>query len=381
MATISIVAPASNARVKGTVEVRARITGGTSVSDVVIEIGMPEYGTFPAGRRTDGDWSCFWDTTKKLLDRTTPIPTDELFWITARATVDGVRISATYVPVITANIADPTLPAGGWRSALAWSANYSSTWAQWEASYSATIGAAYAKLVNDPTGRSRKVICASVPNSAKDDADQPNNTTVRFQAASKRNIVEGDEFCVGFSFMPSADFPSVYPAKDPANPNGTAATGYIALFQFYGPPYVQGSPLVFYAYRPAITDPLDEFTIRGNELNAGDPWPLFAIPYQRGRWTDVVFRIKASQSIEKGWMELYVNQGATTTVQAKPFVNGLVRVPRVLLRSDSEEFRTDMQLYRVSDRFENVTVWHTGHKVAQTVADADPKSYRTGWRY
>lgn len=381
MATISIVAPASNARVKGTVEVRARVTGGTSVSDVVIEIGMPEYGTFEAGRRADGDWSCFWDTTKKLLDRTTPTPCNQYFWITARATVDGERISATYVPVYTANVADPALPTGGWRSALAWSANYGGTFSQWKSSCSATIGTAYASLVNDPTGRSRKVIRASVPNSAVGDPDQPNSTTVRFQAAGRRNIVEGDEFCVGWSFMPSDDFPTVYPAKDPANPDGPAATGYIALFQFYGPPYTQGAPLILHANRLTSSEPLDEFVIRGNELNVGDPWPLLAIPYQRGRWTDVVLRIKASQSVNRGWMELYVNQGATTTVQPKPFVNGLVRVPRVLLRSDSEEFRTDMQIYRVANRIDNVTVWHTGHKVAKTVAEADPKSYRSGWRY
>jgi hypothetical protein len=140
---------------------------------------------------------------------------------------------------------------------------------------------------------------------------------------------------------------------------------------------VKGSPLVLHAHRRTLADPVDEFNIRGNSLNPGDPADQLAIPYRRGRWTDIVFRIHASSSIERGWMEAYVNQGGSTAVQPVT-VNGLTRLPRVLLRPDSQAFRTDMQIYRVVDRIPTVTLWHTGHKIAETVDQADPRSYRNG---
>ena len=68
--------------------------------------------------------------------------------------------------------------------------------------------------MNDPMRANRRAIRASVPDSARYDAEQPTKTTVRFQSSSRRNIVEGDEFCVGFAFMPPADFPTVYPKND-----------------------------------------------------------------------------------------------------------------------------------------------------------------------
>jgi type IV secretory pathway TrbD component len=39
-----------------------------------------------------------------------------------------------------------------------------------------------------------------------------------------------------------------------------------------------------------------------------------------------------------------------------------------------------MQIYRVVDRIPSVTLWHTGHRIARTVAEADPRSYRNGPR-
>ncbi|KQX05674.1 MULTISPECIES: hypothetical protein [unclassified Leifsonia] len=380
MATIAIISPATETRVSGTVNVVAKITGGTKVSGVTIIVGVPEFGTREAKGVGGGKYYIAWNTTRKLVDNVTPTPSDGVFWIRARAVVDGVTITSPFIGVATANrFQNDALPTGGWRSELAWAAKYDGTLEQWKAGHGAVVGAKYVQLVNDPIlGSARKVAKISVPESARYDADQPTKTTVRFQSSSRRNIVEGDEFCVGFAFMPPADFPTVYPKSDPANPNGPDATGYIALFQFYGPPYVQGSPLVLHADRRLASDPLDEFVVRGNELNAGDPWPYLSLPYRRGRWTDVVLRIHVSRSISKGWIETYVNQGAATSVQPVPFVNGAHRVPRVLARPDSEAFRTDMQIYRVANRFPVVSMYQTGHRIARTVAEADPRSYRNG---
>lgn len=379
MASIEVVAPRADARVSGAVELRARITGGGQASRVAFVVGAAEHGTLPAVPLGAGEYGATWDSTVKLVDRSTPTPGDALYWVTARASVDGVDLTAPYVPLVTANRPVDGLPAGGWRPELAWEADYDGTLEDYARSHSAVIGLAHASLEDDPTGRPRRVLRASVPDSAADDADQPTEGTVRFQAAGRRAIVEGDELCVGWSFLLGDDFPTVHPADDPANPDGPRGTGYVALFQLYGPPYTQGSPLVLHADRRSPAEPLDELVIRGNELNPGDPFPLLAIPYRRGRWTDVVLRLRASRSIESGWIEAYVNQGEAGAVRPVPFVGGLLRVPRVLLRADSEPFRTDMQVYRVAGRLERVTVWHTAHRVARTVAAADPRTYRPDW--
>jgi hypothetical protein len=379
MASIAVTAPADGGRVQGKVDVRVRVSGGDEVRNVVIVIGDPAAGSKRAERLRGREYGYRWDTTRKVDDKDVPAPGDAVFWISATAVVDGVRVEAPPVVVTTANAEAPEVQdAGGWRPELAWAASYDGTKREWLESHDAVVGGDYAELREDPVlGWARRVVKVSVPNSAKNDDDQPTSSTVRFQSSSAQNIREGDEFCVGFAFLPPADFPSVYPRDDVTNPRDSEATGYIAIFQFYGPPYEQGSPFVLQARRRSPDDPVDEFTLSGNELNPGDPAPHLALPYRRGTWTDVVFRIRASSSIERGWLETYVNQGESTRVRPL-LVNGLHRVPRVLLRDNSEPHRTDMQIYRVNDRFERVTLWHTGHKIARTVEEADPRSYRNG---
>jgi hypothetical protein len=378
MASIAVTTPVDGTRVQGKVDVRVQVTGGNEVGDVVVVIGDPTAGTKKAERTRRGDFRYRWDTTRQLAERT-DAPSDAVFWITARAVVDGVEVQAPYVVVTTAN--NPVAGAqgaGGWRPELAWAAHYVGTKREWLESHEAVVGGDYAELRDDPVlGRERRVMEVSVPNSAKDDEDQPTSSTVRFQSSSAQNIREGDEFCVGFAFFPPEDFPTVYPEDDVTNPRGPEATGYIAIFQFYGPPYEQGAPFLLQARRRTPEDPVDEFLLRGNELNPGDPATHLSLPYRRGRWTDVVFRIRASSSIEDGWVETYVNQGESTAVRPL-LINGRLRVPRVLLRPNSEPHRTDMQIYRVNDRYERVTLWHTGHKITRTVEEADPRSYREG---
>ncbi|MBB3676981.1 Ig-like domain-containing protein [Modestobacter versicolor] len=381
MASIAVTSPSDGDRVSGTVDVTVRVSGGSEVGEVTVVIGLPEAGTRTATRVRDREYRVRWDTTRKLVDPDVAAPSDALFWITARAEVDGVQVDAPHVAVTTANrssAAGSRAAAGGWRPELAWAADYSGSTERWRESHAVVVGSAYAEVQDDPVlGAARRVVAVSVPNSAKRDEDQPTDTTVRFQSSSPRTVVEGDEFCVGFAFLPPPDFPTVFPDDDPTNP-GDRATGYIALFQFYGPPYEQGSPFVLHANRRTVDDPVDEFAVRGNELNPGDPVAFLALPYRRGRWTDVVFRVRASSSIEEGWVETYVNQGESTAVRPVQLTTGTVRLPRVLLRPDSEPFRTDLQLYRVNDRFDRVSVLFTGHRIAETVEEADPRSYRDG---
>jgi hypothetical protein len=380
MASIALVAPAANAHVSGTVDVRVRVSDGTAVGEVTVVIGNPRYGTRTATPAGDRDYVVRWDTRRKLADPNVPAPGDAVFWITASAVVDGVQVDAPPMPVVTDNARPTARPvSGGWRPELAWRADYSGSTRRWKSSCEAVVGSAYATVAEDPVlGAARRAVRVSVPDSARHDEEQPTSGTVRFQASSPRRITEGDEFCVGFAFLPPADFPSVHPRDDVTNPRGPAATGYIAIFQFYGPPYEQGSPFVLHSERRVPDDPVDEFAVRGNELNPGDPVPALSLPYRRGRWTDVVFRIRASASIEDGWVETYVNQGESRQVRAVPLGGSQVRLPRVLLRPNSQAFRTDMQIYRVAGRFGRVAMWHTGHTIARTVEEADPLSYRGG---
>jgi hypothetical protein len=381
VASITVTAPSDRARVSGTVDVLVQVSGGSRVGEVTVVIGLPEAGTRTATRVGNRTYRVRWDTTRKLVDADVAAPADALFWITAYAEVDGVQVDAPYVAVTTANrssAARGRVPAGGWRPELAWAADYGGSTGRWRESHPVVVGSAYAEVLDDPVlGAARRVIGVSVPDSAKHDADQPTDTTVRFQASSPRTVVEGDEFCVGFAFLPPPDFPTVFPDDDPTNP-GDRATGYIALFQLYGPPYDHGSAFVLHANRRSVDDPVDEFTVRGNELNPGDPVAFLTLPYRRGRWTDVVFKLRASSSIERGWVETYVNQGESTSVRPVRLADGTVRLPRVLLRPDSEAFRTDLQLYRVNGRFDRVSIFFAGHRIARTVADADPGSYRNG---
>lgn len=365
--------PANGAKVTGVVPLRAKIVG-TAISNVRFEIGAPQYGTVTATRISAGVYGYSWESRRSLVDGSKRT-NDGAYWITVRATVDGKQYVATYVRVITGNLPLKGIPVGGWRNDLAWSADYSGTITQWKKSHSATVGSARASLTSDPVRKGRKAIKATIPDSAVKDSDQPTSNTVRFQSAAKRNIVEGDEFCVGFSIMPPADFPTTYAPGDKTNPAGTKGTGWINIFQFFGPPYSATPSLILQANRRGPEDPLDEFFLARNDLNEGEPLPLFSFPYNRGRWTDIVMRIHASRSIDRGWIEFYVNQGASTSVQPVAYINGLTRIPRVTLRSDSGAFRTDMQIYRIVDRIATVSLWHTGHKVGRNVADVDPRSY------
>lgn len=381
MASVSIVSPGPRERVSGTVDVVVAVDAdGGRVGAVQVVIGPASYGTRTASARGGGRYAYRWRSDHRLVDPDVAAPGDAVFWLRASAEVDGAVLQAPAVAVVTANRGRTRGARGGWRPDLAWAADYSGSLDRWRDGHGAVVGDQRSRLVDDPVlGAARRVLRVDVPDSLGGGEDQPTQSTVRFQSSSPRAIVEGDELCVGFAVMLPEDFPTVYPQDDPGNPSGRA-TGYVALFQVYGPPYVQGSPLVLHADRRTPDDPLDELTITGNELNPGDPDALLALPYRRGVWTDVVLRLRASSSIEDGWIETWVNQGGSSGVRPLTLQGVGVRVPRVLLREDSQAFRTDLQVYRVRGRIEHVGLWFAGHRIAATVAEADPGSYARGAR-
>lgn len=378
-------------------------------SQVAIVVGER---VFPATR--DGQTRVWrapaWDTRVKLEAPDAGSPSNHLAWIRAEATAAGTTHRTALLPVFTANYDYGPLPDGGWRPELAWAADYSGTKADWLAGFAGPVpGSAYASLVADPIrGASRKVIKVSLPDSAKNDADQPTGSP-RFQAQqpttpSTKGFFEGDEFCVGFAVLVPASssaavggggFPSV-------NVSRTNTEQHIAIFQMYGPqassptdyPSGRGAITILDANRRVASDPIDRFHIEANQLNGGDPGLVVEFPYNRGQWTDVVLCMHMSASIKRGWLEVWLNQGQSTTVQPVPLIGGKLRLPRVtawpetstpavppslvngtLVQGGSRRHRTDMQIYRSPTAYDEVTLFHTAHRVGPTPASVDPRSY------
>lgn len=375
---IRVISPSPGGTVAGTIQLIAMVHGITP-DYVLIQIGAT------AVRATEevrpGVWQATlpWDTTSKILDPQTDAPSNALYWIRAIARAQGVRHESEWVTATTHNIHFGALAVGGWRPSLAWAADYSSKEAWNDSLSSSAIGSAYATLVPDPVpapgraeaGADRKMIRAGVPDSARRDADQPTRSP-RFQASSPIALREGDEFYVGWSIFVDEGFPPVFVAD--------AGVGHIAIFQLYGGPYLpgRGAMTIIDAERTSDSDPVDVFQMTGNQMNPGDPGPVFRFPCNRGGWTDIVLGFHLSADVTKGWIEVYLNQGEHSSVQPVTLFGGLTRLPRTLLWPNSTAHRTDMQIYRSPTAYDAVTLSHTAHRIGQTVASVDPKSYPGG---
>ncbi|WP_243075671.1 hypothetical protein [Microbacterium sp. SS28] len=351
-----------------------------------------------------------WDTTRRLRDTSTLSPSNYCAWVQVHATYSGAPQSTQPFPVYTANYDYGGLADRSWNPQIEWAADYSSMSA-WLASFTGTIfGRSYASLVNDPVrGKSRKAIKVTLPDSARFDSDQPTNSP-RFQAQQPtaspwRGVTEGDTFYVGFAvYVPktnssaagSGGFPTVR-VSDPEKTNK-----HIAIFQMFGPqaseptsyPAGRGAITIIDANRNSEAEAPDRFHIDANQLNGGDPGFLVDFGYNRGAWTDIVLGIKMSADIQRGWIEVYLNQGEHSSVQPVRLFGGKTRLPRVtawpswskpavpatyvggeLVTGGSYSHRTDMQIYRSPTAYDEVTLLHTGHSVGPTPESVDPRSY------
>lgn len=416
--TISISSLTHGQDVTGTVPLKLNINATGTVSRAWFQLGTIERDAARVGTTTE--WAAAeWDTTKKLRDGTGS-PSNYRCWIKGFVTVDGTTYSTDLIYVETANYSYGTLPAGGWRSNLAWGATYTTKEA-WLDSYPKksdgktpptytplVYGSAYADVVDDPTlGPARKVMKVSLPDTARLDAEQPTNSP-RFQAQSPSTFYEGDEFYVGFSiYVPTSSSSAVGANGFPVvNVSSTEepTSQHIAIFQMYGPqattpdyPDGRGAITIIDTNRRTSSDPGAMFHIESNQLNGGDPGFLVEFPYNRGAWTDIVLGFHMSADIKRGWIEVYLNQGQYTSVQPVQLFGGTYRLPRVsawpaspspalptaydkqgnVVQSTggSKRHRTDMQIYRSPTAYPSVTLYHTGHKIGPTAASVDPKSY------
>lgn len=393
-ASVAVTFPVDNATLaSGTITISAIATGATGLKFKLGQVLKT------ATQGPVGTWSYAFDTT---INPNSGLVASDDFAVSIQAIASfaaGPDISSAIVWAKTSNLPVVPLPAaGGWRPEIAWSANHSGTVAQWKSSYEYVRGyqadgiTPTWSLIPDPTGRSRQVIRAIVPNNV-DRGDQPTGN-VRFQAQAPRSsgkgIREGDEFCVGYSIMVSNDFPEMYGNNDPEDPDYPDANGmgYINLFQFWGPDnidgtnsYVGGSPWTTGVRRrgPGENTSNGAFTrkqtVQSQEVYAGNPDTHLQFAYPKMKWVDIVHRVHISLSIERGWVETYINLGDSATVQPV-LLGGKLRIPRILRKNAThQDWRTDVQIYRRVNEIDSLTAYFYGHKHAQTIAQADPLSY------
>ncbi len=402
------VTPAPNSTQTGVAPVAVTFSADVSVTEVTLCVGKLQLAL---DETAPGIWKgTGWNTLARPAAPELVSPSDFCAWVRIAATIDGTPQESSLFPVFTGNYNYGELPSPGWHGALAWSADYTDI-DRWRASYSGrVVGAAYASLIADPlVGAVRNVVTASIPDEAAADRDQP-TPSPRFQAAQPTDgttagLDEGNEFYVGFSvFVPSVDsaehgaggFPTVVPSTAGSTDN------HIAIYQLYGPqaatpvsyPRGRGAIINLDANRTSDAESGEQFGIRANQLNGGDPWPLVEFGYNRGAWTDIVIGMRLSADIRHGWIEVHLNQGATASVRPAPLFGGRTRVPRVGLWPESSvpavpettvdgvtvtggssDQSTQMQIYRRTGVYPEVTLLHTAHRVGPTVESVDPGSY------
>ena len=395
----------------GTVPLAAQFDLSSGVpSAVAIAIGGTTRPMIRVGS-TDVWRADSWDTMRKLANPSATSPNNFLVWAQVKATY-GTRVDSTSLfPVYTGNYRYGDLPDRGWDPALAWSADYSSMTA-WLGSLTAGIpGKSYASLVNDPVrGASRKAIKVTLPDSARFESDQPTSSP-RFQAQQPtalpwRGISEGHAFYTGFAvYVPPRQLEREWLGRFPDCSLSDAQTRESSILRSSRctgrrPISPTTIPLVVGRSRSSTrTGACLHRSVRtgstSRRISSTAATPAFVVdfPYNRGAWTDIVMGLKMSADIRRGWIEIYLNQGGSSTVQPVKLFGGKTRLPRVtawpttstpavpatfdgtLVQGGSYSHRTDMQIYRSPTAYEEVTLLHTAHRVGSTVASVDPRSY------
>jgi hypothetical protein len=377
---VTMTSPANGATVVGSVSFSATVDASLGATSVVFETGRPErtpYAAAKSGTTTTWNGTRVW---KSSLDNAevNAVVNDYRCAIRAKATTPSGVVYSPYIYVITNNKPIVGAPTPAWNAAHAWSADYS-TWTTYKNSFSSAIGEDHTTIVTDPRGVHGNVAFAQMPNTPTNLAEQPTTSSVRWQFSTRTELQSGSLTYFGFAFMPATNFPTMYKANDPADPDypDPNGTGHIAIMQNYGGPYVRGPGFALDARYEHADDTYNEFRMIGNAMNPGDPGKLFGIPYHKNLWTDFVFGVALSPDINKGWMEAYVREpadGAGSPLRQLT-LNGMLRVPRVLFQIDGVGNRWDNQIYRRKDEYSMVSCYFAKQKIGSTPASVDPHSY------
>ena len=150
-------------------------------------------------------------------------------------------------------------------------------------------------VVDDPVlGRARKVLKFEVHQSDTGPTENP-----RAQIETPYDFTEGADRYFGFSLYFPASFPSQLP------PQGWVTVGA----QAYGPPY-DGAAGTSLRVQNAPGGGGAEIRWQRNDSYAWDiPWRGPRIDQVRGRWVDLVQRIKLHRDPRVGFVEMWMNTG------------------------------------------------------------------------
>ncbi len=158
------------------------------------------------------------------------------------------------------------------------------------AAYASTHNANRVSIVDDPVlGDRRKVTRFTVY-----DSDDQLTGNPRAQLETAKFWQAGQEHYVGMSFYFPQDFPMQQDTKQ-----------WLNLGEVYGPPYAGASPNGLFVKRVSTGGQVIAWQ-RNGQYGWDRP---FELPLVKGRWHDLVFRIKLSSDPQVGFWEAWANTG------------------------------------------------------------------------
>lgn len=272
-------------------------------------------------------------------------------------------------------VGDVPEPANGYRTALTWAADYSTTLSALKASYA--IDGAYIKgsstlsLVTSPLGGTRKFMKAVVPNILPGVTANP-----RMQANSPVNVLDGDEFWFGVTYIFPTDWPAI------ARPTAAAPhPGFLQVFQLFGEPF-GGGPTVSLTFRTdggydsGDPDILRWGFNRDNSPADGFTGLAWQWKMQRNIYVDIAMRMRMGRTAATGSVEIWMDVG--TGWKKQVLFGGVKRIGCTTIGTvnTTGPQSTHVQCYRTVDKFpQDVTIFIGGHKIGPTFESVDPHSY------
>jgi hypothetical protein len=223
--------------------------------------------------------------------------------------------------------------------------------------YATVIHPERVSIVDDPVlGSARKVAKLTVY-----DTDTGPTSNPRAQMETSRFWDEGEEFYVGVAYYFPRDFPTI---------NGTGAAHWVNIGEVYGPPYAGGGPNKILLKR--LADGREVICLERNQnYNYDRP---FTLPLARGRWTDLVMRIKLSQDPTVGFWEVWANQGAG---YERLLLNGRERLYYRTMDSSNNGGANyhKVSQYRAAGMWPVATSYIADHRIGASFEVVAPRSY------
>lgn len=220
-------------------------------------------------------------------------------------------------------------------------------------------------IADDPVlGPSRQAIHVQVTN-----ADN-SVTYPRAQFQSPSSLTAGDDVYIGLAIYVPADMASMTGTRSPV------------IHEIYGPPTSGYGPNVLRIRDDKLAlEPLAIYNTDGTPTGKFLAWSL-PLAGLKGKWVDVVHRVKLSTDAAVGLQELWVNTGTGWVQQSLRDPDSGSTVGTTLniatLRAgvnDSGNNFSSLKVAYTDYSIGDVTLWYADHVVATSLDAAKPSSY------